>query len=74
MKRSDKSNITTIIHDLKNSYALAFKEKFPVNDAKMENVLNQTAKAVKKGMIANWYLEEGERKLKLSERRRRFYS
>jgi hypothetical protein len=73
MKNLDKPNITTIIHDLKNSYALAFKEAFPKNDPKMENLLNQTAKFVKRGMIASWYMENNEKRLKLSERRKRFW-
>lgn len=55
MKKDGRQNITTIIHDIKESYSKTFKEKFPMNDPKMEEILNQSAKKAKKGADVIWY-------------------
>jgi len=56
--RDGRENITTIIHDLKESYSRAFHEPFPSNDRAMENVLISTARKVKRGYDAFWYTDK----------------
>lgn len=72
MKNPDKVTISTIIHDLKTEYSRVFKEKFPVNDRKMEEVLNSAAKEAKKRKIVEWFCkEDGTKAIRITERKRR---
>ena len=74
-KLENRENITTIIHALKVSYAKTFHEKFPVGDAKMEEILNSAAKEAKKRKEVKWVLtESGEKKLEIKERARRIWN
>lgn len=52
-KKGNRQNITTIIHDLKESYARKFREKIPQNSA-MDALLTLAAHNVKKGQEAEW--------------------
>ncbi len=68
MKRDGRENITTIMHDLKNSYAKVFKEPFPVNDKIMEDALISAAREVKAGLDFEWYKDEnGGKQIKLTK-------
>lgn len=72
MKRPDKINISTIIHDLKYSYSKVFRETIPQNNQKIESFLIDAAKKVKKGAIAQWYLDGDEKRIKFIEARKRW--
>lgn len=56
--RDGRENITTIIHDLKESYSQSFNEPFPMNDKNMETVLISSARKVKRGYEAVWYVDK----------------
>lgn len=63
MKRKDKENITTIIHDIKTSYSKIFKEKFPLE---FEPILIEAARKAKKGYEIEWYRDEnGSKKIRV---------
>jgi hypothetical protein len=58
MKKDNRENITTIIHDIKTSYSKVFHEKFPMDDKKMEEILISVARKAKRGYHVQWYLDE----------------
>ena len=72
-KESNRSNITTIIHDLKTEYSHIFREKFPADDKKLEAVIIGAARLVKKRKVATWSTDkEGNKVLKITDRPNRF--
>jgi hypothetical protein len=75
MKKDGRENITTIIHDIKTSYSRVFHEKFPINDPKMEEILNQVAKKVKKGAEINWYWDsKGKKQIEVKFVQKRWFN
>ena len=67
--RDGRENITTIIHDLKKSFAESFHEPFPINDKKMEDFLILAARKVKEGYNAFWFKDDetGNKNIKFEE-------
>lgn len=73
-KFNNRSNITTIIHDLKVEYRRTFNEKFPTDDKNMEIVLNEAAKLVKKHKTVTWITDtNGKKTVKVTDYVRRAY-
>ena len=67
---TNRWNITTIIHDLKESYSKAFHEKMPIS---MEEILIKAAREVKKGFEVEWTKDEtGNKNIYLTRRRKSF--
>ena len=60
----EKKNITTIIHDIKESYARQFHEKIP-QTPEMERIIIEAARKVKQGAELQWYFDESTQLKKL---------
>jgi hypothetical protein len=73
-KREGKSNLTTILLELKESYVKVFKEKFPSDNKDMEKNIIEIARKVKSGKKAFWYKDESGIKKVFFEEKKVYFS